>query len=392
MNLKISKTIIILSIISIIGCREKTPVQSEEQNYLYTIPQKRNDGWDTASLDDVGLSKSRISEMMEFFTNLAYHNVHGIIIIKDNKLVLEEYFKGFKYDNENVPSAKDEIQFGPDTLHYLSDVSKILIPAAFGAVINDGFIFDFDNDVKDYFPEYSALLAGDKGSIELENLMSMTSGFDWNESLFNYDNVNSDFQLLLQSEDPIKYILERDLSSFPGSRFRYNSGNSILLSEILLKITGSTVDQYAESNLFTPLEIKKVKWDYVQSSMVNSSAGLYMTPRDLAKLGQLFAGDGSWNGRTIISQEWKNYTNSPLIDLNYYFFANGYGSHVWIYNFEINQNTYRSLFWAGWGEQYLFLFPDQELVFVVLGGYYYDLIDFSIHSIVEKYLLDAISN
>ena len=181
--------------------------------------------------------------------------------------MLEEYFKGFRYDDENVPSANDEIQFGPDTLHFLADVSKVLITALYGIALNDGFVFDFDEKIKDYFPEYSTLLRGDKESIKLENLMSMTSGLEWNESLYNYGDEKSDIQLLLQSEDPIKYFFDRDLSSLPGLRFSYNSGAAILLSEILSKITGSQFDRYAEANLFTPLEIDKVKWDFTNGCL-----------------------------------------------------------------------------------------------------------------------------
>lgn len=373
------------------GCRENTTIQPEELKYEYTIPEDLNDGWITGSLQEVGLNSIRISEMMEFFNGFD-NNIHGIIIVKNSKLVFEEYFKGYKYDYDNVPSEDDLIQFGPDTLHFLADVSKIIIPLMYGIASNDGFIFSFEDNLKVYLQEYSSIIIDGKENIKLRDLISMTSGIEWYENLFEYGNRQNDIQLLLNSDDPIKFFLEKNLSNIPGSRFDYNSGTTILLSEILKRITDVEIGEYAESNLFSPLGIMKIKWDTINDNIINTSGGLYLSLRDLAKLGELFAADGSWNGISVISQEWINFSKSKMVDLNYYFFSNGFGPHVWHYEFPINQRVYSCLFWAGWGEQYLFIIPELQIVFALTGGYYYDLVDFSIHTIIEKYLLSALEN
>ncbi|MDX1700431.1 MAG: serine hydrolase [Melioribacteraceae bacterium] len=384
--------ITLLILILLLGCREDNTVQPEESTYVYNIPENLNDGWTTGSLQEVGMNTATITEMIEFFNDFPNSGIHGLLIIKNNKLVLEEYFRGYKYVAENVPSESDIIEFGPDTLHYLADVSKIIIPLLFGIAREDGFVFDLDDYVKDYFQEYSVLFNNGKENIRLQDMMSMTSGIEWEENLFEYGYEQNDIQLLLRSDDPFKFFLEKDLTSIPGSNFNYNSGTTLILSEILNRITGTEIDQYADLKLFQPLEINKVKWDLTNHNNANTSAGLYLTLRDLAKLGQLFAVNGSWNGRSILSQEWINLSKAPLVDLNYYYFSDGYSIHMWNYSFETNQNIYECLFWAGWGEQYLFVIPELQLVFAVIGGNYYDLIEFSMHTIVEKYILNAVQN
>ncbi len=73
--------------------------------WKYTQPAKLDDGWNTSTLADVGLDEAPIRQMIDeeirtLDDNLHSHRVHGVLIARNGKLVLEEYFHGF---DRNTP-------------------------------------------------------------------------------------------------------------------------------------------------------------------------------------------------------------------------------------------------------------------------------------------------
>jgi len=68
--------------------------------YTYHIPAQTNDGWQTGSLDDVGMDQEKLGELVDHIQRDDYQNIHSILIVKDEKLVFEEYFSGYRFDYE----------------------------------------------------------------------------------------------------------------------------------------------------------------------------------------------------------------------------------------------------------------------------------------------------
>jgi CubicO group peptidase (beta-lactamase class C family) len=87
------------------------------------------------------------------------------------------------------------------------------------------------------------------------------------------------------------------MSSAPGETFNYNSRNTHLLSAVITKITGMSVLEYAKAKLFGPLGINDVSWQHDPQGISNGGYGLYLQPRDMAKVGYLYLRDGSWEGK-----------------------------------------------------------------------------------------------
>ena len=69
-------------------------------SYIYQIPEQTNDGWQVAGLDDVGIDEKTLSKLIERIHDNTYQNVHSILIVKDGKLVFEEYFGGYEFEYE----------------------------------------------------------------------------------------------------------------------------------------------------------------------------------------------------------------------------------------------------------------------------------------------------
>ena len=67
----------------------------KQTEYQYTVPEKCEDGWEVSSLAAEGMDHDAISEMIRKVLNSYYEDIHGIVLVKNGKLVLEEYFYGY---------------------------------------------------------------------------------------------------------------------------------------------------------------------------------------------------------------------------------------------------------------------------------------------------------
>tara|TARA_B110000438_G_scaffold100198_1_gene99118 strand:- start:35 stop:952 length:918 start_codon:yes stop_codon:yes gene_type:complete len=97
-----------------------------------------------------------------------------------------------------------------------------------------------------------------------------------------------------------------------------------------------TIDEFATEYLFNPLQIKNALWTKDESDLAFGGFGLYLAPRDMAKLGQLYLQGGVWNGERIVSESWVNEstTDSMDSDVNFVYSTvptEGYGYLWWIY-------------------------------------------------------------
>ena len=122
--------------------KERIPLE-----YSYRIPEQIKDGWETASLTDVGIKTEPIIDLMNSLLNRSDHSIHSILIIKNGKLVFEEYFKGrdLNVNEESLAelvapgseySYTEEVQFDWDTLHFQASVTKSITSLLVGIAID----------------------------------------------------------------------------------------------------------------------------------------------------------------------------------------------------------------------------------------------------------------
>jgi CubicO group peptidase (beta-lactamase class C family) len=109
--------------------------------------QQTSDGWETAGLADVGIDEKIIGEVIERIRDGTYQNVHSILIVKDGKLVFEEYFGGHAFDYSGDQFHGEYVEYGIDTLHNLASVTKSFTSALLGIAIERGYIQDEREEV-----------------------------------------------------------------------------------------------------------------------------------------------------------------------------------------------------------------------------------------------------
>ena len=85
--------------------------------YTYNYPDSLSDGFDVGSLDEVNMSTRPIEEAVNKIYSGQYSEVHSMLIYKDGKLVLEEYFNGHDYQWDAPFHHGDFESWDRDMLH-----------------------------------------------------------------------------------------------------------------------------------------------------------------------------------------------------------------------------------------------------------------------------------
>ena len=211
-------SLIFLSIVLFLSCKEENGVEPPLP-YTYQVPEKTNDGWETANLTDVGISSEKLYEVVDLININILKEVHSILIIKNDKLVFEKYFKGHKFDFSGSNHHGNAVNFSMNTIHNQASVTKSFTSALVGLAIDKGYISSVNEKVYDYFPEYSEFRDEQKHQMTIEHLLSMTSGFEWNEGEYQYSDNRNDLIQMWNVSDPLRHLMSKPLAAAPGTQF-----------------------------------------------------------------------------------------------------------------------------------------------------------------------------
>ena len=381
-----------------------------EYEYSYQIPVQTNDGWATASLDAVYMNEELLGELMKHIDSKEYENVHGILIVRNGKLVFEEYFEGYTFSYTGPWSSLfnfrgDQMDFGIDTPHNLASVTKSYTSALVGIAIDQGLIQDVDELMFSFFPDYAHLSNEQKDKITLEHLLTMTSGLKWNELELWLGDLDHDLIRLFMVNDPVEYVLDKPLVTEPGTAWYYNGGGVNVLGEVIREASGMRMDDFAEKYLFAPLGITEYQWEHMSSDVIHASGNLRLRPRDMAKFGYLYLNDGVWNGQQIISQEWVEESTKESVSIPWESLegilgdeyvdipethGDRYGYLWWLKTFHTNSKSVETYFASGWGGQRIYMFPSLDMVVVLTGGNYGTSQKEPVDEIITLYVLPAV--
>jgi len=244
--------------------------------------------------------------------------------------------------------------------HTMQSVSKTVTSAIIGIAITRGdFKAPLSTPVLHYFDESKVKNVDPrKRRMTLQNLLTMTSGMDWNEDL-PYDDPANPSDLMEAADDWVQFVIDRPMKDEPGTVFAYSSGATELLAYIFKRETGADIEQYAHTHLFGPLGIRDYFWKRTPLGVVDTEGGLYLRAEDLAKIGLLYLNDGRWNGRRLMSSDWIKESLTPRIDADEGF---KYGYQWWL----LPHGEPARLAWAarGMGGQRLLVFPEDHLIVV----------------------------
>jgi CubicO group peptidase (beta-lactamase class C family) len=361
-----SATVGVVLLVALSGCATPPPAPSAEAR-LAAI----DDGWETGTLEAVGIDRRPIEAMTDMLRRYPDWNVHAVLIERGGRLVYEQYFAG---PDERWGRPLGRIVFDRRTKHDLRSVTKSVVSALVGIAHGAGKIESLDRPIADFFPELGELVTPERRRVSVRHALMMAAGLEWNETL-PYTDPRNDEVGLIRSPDPIRFVLSRPVVTEPGALWNYNGGLTHLLGAIVQRSTGQPLREYARAVLFEPLGISDLDWDGDLGGMPSAASGLRLRPRDLAKLGSLYMHGGRWHGRQIIPAQWVSESVRRHIALPAAvsaFGTHGYGYQWWHACYRTAAGTFETHFAVGNGQQRVYVLPQLDLVVTILAGRYND--------------------
>ena len=242
------------------------------------------------------------TQMLEDAVRRFDDNITGILIQKDGETRYEGYYHGYSMENAT----------------HVYSVTKSVFSALIGIAIEKGLIKSINQKVLDFFPDYETL-PNEKTiqHVTIRHLLTMTAPYKYE---------TEPYLRFFASPNPIWDALDLLGGDKQIGVFHYSAiGGTHILSGILSRATGQSALAFAQENLFSPLGIRVPKDIVIHSeeehtaimSDPNSrgwvtdpqgnnfaSWGLFLTPREMAKIGQLYLDGGVWAGEQIVPAQW----------------------------------------------------------------------------------------
>ncbi len=386
----LTKTLVLLVFVS--ACSDNSVIVAEDKNYEYAAPKFSDDGWQVGHLSDVGINPAQITQLVAELYEQPSYGIDSISIVKNNTLVLHEDIR------TNFSIYDDWI--GNESLerHLVHSTSKSFVSSLLGIAIDQGYIQSTEQPLISFF-DYSNYQnwQASKEQITLNDTLTMRLGLTWNEwdHAFN-DDKNSLVAATTNSDDYIKSMLDLPMLEQPGSHYAYNTLASIALGAVIENSSGIALEDFADYYLFDPLQFDKPQWLTTPEGYPNTGSGLFLKTRDIAKLGQLYLDDGSWNGTQIISKQWIEQSLNQHVKLNWEY-TTGYGYQWWLGEFNLlqkidGQETKAIPFYSarGFGGQLIVVIPDYEMVIAITAQNYANDQENLPLKLIEDFILPAV--
>ncbi|MGH1366563.1 MAG: serine hydrolase domain-containing protein [Calditrichia bacterium] len=309
------------------------------------LPNEYAQMFSKASPEETGLYPNKLSLLLQALNDGTAPFLDGIMLVKNNRLVLERYYNGYT----------------SQTPHALSGISRGITSLLAGIALPDSILNDLQEPISTYLdiPEES-----DYAAITLHQLMTMSSGFacnDWSRTSF------SNRTKMLREKDWTDYMLRVPLADKPGSNWSDCGGNGVLLASIIERATRLPLQTFAAEKLFDPLKIKSARWEHDTFANPDGGSGMFMSAHDLARIGVLLLNKGRANGSQLVPPSWIETIWQKQIDLEADA-QSDYGYFWWSKNISYNSKNVKLHYAAGMGGQYLFIIPQYQMVIIFFSS------------------------
>ena len=350
-------------------------------------------GWPTTTPSAVGLDPKVLAKLDADIAAGTYGYIDGMLVIRHGRIAFERSY-AHPYDEIYREEARTRGPLNPhDTpgpynyfndwwhpfyhrgnLHTMQSVTKSVTSVVIGAAMARREFPDLDTPVLRFFDTSSVANIDDrKRRMTIRHLLTMTAGLDWDEDVPYADPKNGS-SLMEASQDWVQFVIDRPMAQEPGRVFKYNSGATQLLSYIFTRATGRDIEEYAQQHLFAPLGIEHYYWKRSPTGLIDTEGGLYLTQRDVAKIGYLFLKNGLWDDEVIVRPEWVKASITPSVTVvempNGGSGAGGgairYGFKWWLYSYGKDS---AQVAWggSGFGGQRPIVLPEKDLIIVFTG-------------------------
>ena len=331
--------------------------------YSYLVPPPDNDGLPSASASSVGFDESRLANIVQRVIDTVQTNgrspfIHSLLVARKGKLVLEEYFSGF---DRNRPH---------DTRSAAKTFSSVMV----GAAIQKKFPLSAATPITQLLASRRPFENADprKDRITLAHLMTHGSGLDCDDNIDASPGGEYNMQVQTAKPDWWKYMLDLKMIHDPGTHWAYCSGSMNLVGAAVTAGTKTWLPEFFDRAIAQPLQFGHYYYNLMPTGEGYTGGGVFMRPRDLLKIGQLYLDGGLWNGKRIIPKEWvaestRPQTPAPGAPADTLSGTDGYAWHLGYIKGDRRYRFYQS---NGNGGQLLIVVPELDLVVVFTAGNY----------------------
>ena len=247
--------------------------------------------WDTLSPSALGWCTDSIAPLLDF---LDQSNTKAFLVLKDGRIVIEEYFGTFTQDS----------------LWYWASAGKSVTAFLVGKAQEEGFLSITDSTSKYLGQGWTNTTPAQEGQITVRDQLSMTTGLD-------------DGGPDVDCTDPIclNYLAD------PGTRWAYHNAPYTLLDDVIANATGQGLNAYLFNKLSLPIGMYGT---YLQLGYNNV---LFSKPSAMARFGLMMMANGTWNGTRVMNDPaYFNAMITPSQALNesygYLWWLNGQPSYM----------------------------------------------------------------
>ena len=314
--------------------------------------------WRTATPAQVGVDAAAITTLVSRLRSGALGPEHALVIVRKGYLITDEYFAGWT----------------ADSIHTEQSVTKSVASLVTGVAIARGDVRGVDQPLVELLARYAPIANLDdrKRALTVRDVLTMRTGMDWNEDSY----VGSPLERLnnLQT-DWLRFVVDWPMREQPGTRWQYNSGAVIALGGAIGVAAGTNTADYARTHLLRPIGITGDKWYRgFPDALPHTGGGLFLSTRDLARVGYLVLRRGRWNETQVVPESWITESTRPIVTPTYRLGGrtSSYGYLWWLYTLTGGQpdasTTDLVIAASGAQGQWLFIVPRHDLVVAINAG------------------------
>jgi len=296
------------------------------------------DNWEISSPEEQGVDSDKIKKLMEI--SFSDDATQSVVVVKNGKIISEQYADGYDVNSHGTSWS----------------MAKSYYAALIGISLDRGEIGSLDDKVGKYLDYFN----DERSNITIRDLLDMSSGLDF---------PSHEHEKMFFQTDHLTYAKNVGVEKDAGIKFEYNNVNSMLLGDILLQATGQKADILFEERILEPLGITDFKLWKDEEGNVMTYCCVDMSARDYSKFGLLFARNGIWKEKQIISKEFVdetfqvvwNLTPNRFTDLN-----RGYSLHWWISKYDDESKIFNT---SGKFGQFTFVDRENDLIVTRITKY-----------------------
>jgi CubicO group peptidase (beta-lactamase class C family) len=313
-------------------------VMNENPVFYFRKPDKDYKLGQSIGLTDRDFNSTNI--VLDSFVKL--HKTISFLIIRNDTILYQKYAD--KYSDTSLVSSFSMV--------------KPIVSTLIGIAIDEGKIKSINDPIIEYLPKYRDKAGWDL--ITVKHLLHHTSGIRFTDAQFNPASDNAEYYW---GNNLRMKLMNLTIECPPDTKFRYASVNTLLLGCIIERVTGGTISKYLEEKIWKPLGMEApATWSLDRDdnqAIEKVFCCLQARTIDFAKFGRLYLNNGNWNGKQIVTKEWVEYSIHPD--------PSGNNKHFYNNNWGIGPLKYGSFFAVGLYSQYLYIFPEKNIIIVRFG-------------------------